>query len=73
MEELLLKIAMNGGPSAIITLGGLLWFNRRINDIQSDVKELKHGKRWTETCDAKHVEVDRRLNRIEDKFKGELI
>lgn len=66
MEEILIRLFVSGGPSALIMAGGLFWLNYRIKTIQADVSELKSGKRWTETCEATHMEVNRRLDRIEN-------
>lgn len=72
MEELWVKLAMNGGPAALITAVGYVLLSRRITDLQDDVSEVKDGKRWTETCDKTHQEVDRRLDRLERFANGSL-
>jgi len=72
MEKILIDIAMNGGPSAIIVLIGFLVLNSKLNDVkrstnenQAAILELRTGKRWKETCETTHVEIDRRLERLE--------
>lgn len=73
VEEWIIKLLLEGSPAAIVLTLGFLWISPKINKLQESVDELDKGKRWTETCDAKHTEVDHRLDRVEKKvFNGSL-
>ncbi len=72
MEEVLIDLAIKGGPGAVSLLIAYLWLNPKINRMQSDLTELKNGKRWTETCEKTHEEVNHRLARIEAALNGRM-
>jgi hypothetical protein len=72
MELWFFEMVMKGGPAAFVLGIGLLWLNPKINTLQKSVDELKSGKRWTETCEETHKEVDRRIGRLEGFANGSL-
>ena len=62
----LLELIRNGTPALVL---GIMLFLERINQkvsaISEDVQEIKNGITWHETCQAKHDEINRRLNALE--------
>ena len=72
MEAWIIDLAMSGGPGAIAVLFVFLLFNPKISAMSDDIREIKEGKRWTETCESTHQEVDHRLERIEKSLNGKL-
>ncbi|MFC1511632.1 hypothetical protein ACFL5H_00355 [Candidatus Latescibacterota bacterium] len=70
MEDIVIRILMNGGPSAVVVAIGFVIVRMQIKELKADIGELKEGKRWTETCESTHKEVDRRLNRLETVING---
>jgi hypothetical protein len=56
MDTILLEIAKNGGPSAIIVCIGYLILNGKIDSIVKSLDKL---------CLLRHAEVDRRIERLE--------
>ncbi len=67
-------LQIGGAPGSVVVVGFFVyrWLNLRLTAIDTVLKELKNGKRWTETCDEKHIEVERRLGRIETVLNGRL-
>ena len=62
----LLGLIKFGTP--LLVLGMLILLERinlKVNTIQEDVQEIKHGITWHDTCIAKHEEINRRLNNLE--------
>jgi len=55
-----------GTPALVL---GILVFleriNATVNAIRDDVNEIRRGMMWNDTCEAKHEEINRRLERIE--------
>jgi len=44
-----------------------------IKDIKNDIADMRDpvtGVRWNDTCNAKHDEINRRLERLEAKMNG---
>ncbi|MFC1485727.1 hypothetical protein ACFL55_01710 [Candidatus Latescibacterota bacterium] len=70
MEDIIIRILINGGPSAVVVAIGFVIVRMQIKTLQEDITELKGGKRWTETCEQTHQEVDRRLDRLEAIANG---
>ncbi len=70
METFFANLATNGGPSAVILLIGIMWVNSKLNGLTKQIDDLKEGKRWTETCEATHEEVNRRIERLETAQNG---
>jgi len=65
METFLANMMITGGPSAVVIGLGVLLVSGKLNALKESIEELKSGKRWTETCEATHEEVNRRLERLE--------
>jgi len=62
----LLGLVKFGTP--LLVLGMLLFLERinsTVNTIKEDVEEIKNGITWEDTCNAKHEEINRRLNHLE--------
>ena len=62
----LLTLIKSGTPALV--LGMLLFLERihsKINVIQDDVREIKKGITWKDTCNERHDDVDRRLSNLE--------
>ena len=66
----LLVLLKFGTP--VLVMGMLLFLERinaKLNSIQEDVHEIKGGITWSDTCNAIHVEVNRRFERKFDLLK----
>lgn len=64
----LLGLVKFGTP--LLVLGMLVFLeriNEKVNTIQEDVREIKQGITWQDTCNAKHEEINRRLAHLERK------
>lgn len=62
----LIELVKMGTP--FLVLGMLLFLERidtKVNGIQEDVREIRRGITWQDTCNARHEEVNRRFERIE--------
>ena len=62
----LITLINTGTP--VLVLAMLLFLERintKVNVIQEDIKEIKEGITWNDTCIAKHEEINRRLNQLE--------
>jgi hypothetical protein len=58
----LLDMVKFGTP--VLILGMLLFLERintKVNDIQEDIREIKNGITWQDTCNARHEEINRRF------------
>jgi len=62
----LIGLIASGTPFLVL---GMLVFLERINTkvsaIREDVQEIKEGITWSDTCNAKHAEINRRLAHME--------
>ena len=47
----------------IVTLERL---NTKVNAIQEDVRDIANNITWSGTCNARHDEINRRLDRLEE-------
>jgi len=70
MEDIIIRILMNGGPSGVIVGIGLYIVKIQINGLRDSINELKENKQWANLCNEKHKEVERRFGRLEDKLNG---
>ena len=62
----LLELIRHGTP--VLVLGMMLFLeriNQKVGAIREDVQEIKNEITWHETCQAKHEEINRRLDAIE--------
>lgn len=67
----LVELVRLGTPALV--LGMLLLLERingKVNDIQGDVRELRHNITWKDTCDARHEEINRRLGAVDRVSRG---
>ncbi|MHB9030985.1 MAG: hypothetical protein ACYC9O_19620 [Candidatus Latescibacterota bacterium] len=65
----LIELVKMGTP--LLVLGMLLFLERidaKVNGIQEDVREIRRGITWQDTCNARHEEVNRRFGRIEENL-----
>ena len=65
----LIAIVQYGTP--VLVLGMLLVLERilaKVDTIQEDVREIKEGMTWRDTCVAKHEEINRRFDAVEKKY-----
>jgi len=62
----LLELVRYGTPVLVL---GMLVFLERINakmdTIREDIQEIKAGITWSDTCAARHEEINRRLDAVE--------
>jgi hypothetical protein len=52
----------------LLVLGMLLFLERinsKVNSIWENVREIRKGMTWQDTCSAKHAEINRRFVRLE--------
>lgn len=64
----LVELLKFGTP--VLVLGMLIFLERinaKVTTIQEDIKEIKQGMTWQDTCHAKHEEINRRLAHLERK------
>jgi len=62
----LTALLQSGMP--VLVIGMLIVLERihsKVNDIQEDVRDIKLGITWKDTCNERHDEVDRRLANLE--------
>ncbi len=62
----IIELVKLGTP--VLVLGMLLLLERintKVNIIQDDVRRIRHGITWQDTCNARHDEINRRLLRLE--------
>ena len=62
----LLALIRAGIP--VLVLGMLLFLERinsKVGSIQEDVREIKQGITWKDTCTERHDDIDRRLCNLE--------
>jgi len=61
-----LELVKLGTP--VLVLGMLLYLERingTVNGIQDDVRRIREGIIWQDTCNARHEEINRRFQRLE--------
>lgn len=61
----LLDVVKLGTP--VLVLGMLLFLERintRVGLIQDDIREIKSGITWQDTCNARHEEINRRFGQL---------
>lgn len=61
-----IELVRLGTPALI--LGMLVYLERinaAINDIRKDVDDIRRNITWMDTCEAKHAEINRRLDKVE--------
>ena len=67
-----LPLLKNSTPLLIL---GILIFLERIRGtmaaIREDIAELKDGVTWSDVCNARHEEINRRLERLEAGIANE--
>ena len=84
MEQIIIKLAEGLGiPLGVIfagVIGFLLWrttskihtrveiLGPAVEEIKADVKELKEGKMWKETCDERHGAMDKIIDNHETRI-----
>ena len=52
----------------VLVLGMLLFLERinaKVDGIQEDIREIKSGITWEDTCNARHEEINRRFDLLE--------
>ena len=52
----------------VLVLGMLLFLERinaKVDGIQEDIREIKSGITWQDTCNARHEEINRRFELLE--------
>ena len=62
----LIELVKLGTP--LLLLGMLLFLERinsKVNSIWENVREIRKGMTWQDTCSAKHTEINRRFVRLE--------
>ena len=67
----LLTLVSTGTP--LLVLGILLFLERihtKISVIQDDVREIKEGITWKDTCEQRHSDIERRIERLEHALNG---
>ncbi|MCE5248978.1 hypothetical protein LLG96_02030 [bacterium] len=70
----LLTLVSTGTP--LLVLGMLLFLERihtKISVIQDDVREIKEGITWKDTCEQKHCDIERRIERLEHALNGKTV
>jgi hypothetical protein len=58
---------INAGMTIVLFILAWKWFAFRLTNIQNSIDDMNEEKRWTETCDEKHIAVDGRLTKLEGK------
>ena len=51
----------------VLVLGMLVLLERingKVNEIQNDVRDIRHNITWRDTCDARHEEINRRFGAL---------
>lgn len=60
-------ILLLGVIIAFVWLNGLLSsMSKQFNDMRDDIAKIKERVTFTDTCNARHKEVDRRLEKLEE-------
>ena len=57
----------------VILLGLIIsnvYLKQAVKNLQEDVRDIKTGITWGDTCEQKHTEVDRRLERLESNVNN---
>lgn len=57
----------------VLVLGMLLFLERinaKMDSIQEDIREIKGGITWQDTCTARHEEINRRFALLEQDLGG---
>ena len=65
MEAILLQILQDNAVSTVFVIFAFLWMRSKFKFLEKKMDDLTEDKRWTETCESTHREVDRRLKRLE--------
>jgi len=47
-------------------------FEDKLKELKADIDDVKGSITWSDTCEAKHKEIDRRLDRVEHAANGTL-
>ncbi len=56
----------------VLILGMLLFLERievQVKEIQKDVREIRRGITWQDTCNARHEEINRRFEFVDGSRK----
>lgn len=73
MEFMSLAMAVRyGTPILLFVLLCLnIWQTTIINHMQKEINSMKDSITWSDTCDERHKEINRRLDKLETKvFNG---
>ena len=64
----LIKLVEYGTPAVLL---GILYYLAKLSEIirsiNSNISEMKAGMVWDGECVARHVEINRRLNKLEQE------
>jgi len=66
----LIELVKLGTP--LLVLGMLLFLERietKVNGIQEDIREIRRGITWQDVCNARHEEINRRFEHVEEELR----
>jgi len=67
----LLTLIQYGTPGLLLVIVvAIVRLSTRFDDVRDDIKDLKRGVIWNDTCEARHKGIDERLHRLERQRNG---
>lgn len=70
MEQLIRDMIIDNAGNVSTLVLGILWIRYQFNSLEKKIDDLNENKTWSETCDTRHIEINRRLNRLESIRNG---
>jgi len=67
----ILTLVQYGTPGLLLgMIVAMVRLYTKFDDMRDDIKDLKRGVTWNDTCEARHKGIDERLHRLERQRKG---
>jgi len=67
----ILTLVQYGTPGLLLVIVvAIVRLSTRFDDVRDDIKDLKRGVIWNDTCEARHKGIDERLHRLERQRNG---